>query len=126
MITLMSIRRRSILDPGFCVWFARDGVDQWDETTFPTREQAQRRARTIWAIDQQYQLYQKYRVEAGSVADFLTRYYKADRYTGRGAAYAATLLASYEAEVAAKGYCIICHYDSVTGQCVSYYTGTTL
>lgn len=68
-----------------------------------------------------YRLFLKDRVDAESVADFLTRYYKPDRYTGRGADYAACLLASKEEEVTTKGFALISHHDSITGNPVSYY-----
>lgn len=56
-----------------------------------------------------------------SVKDFLNRYYKPDRYTGRGEEYAAALLASYEKDVEDCGYTIISHHDSVTGGVVAYF-----
>lgn len=71
-----------------------------------------------------YEAYRKYQKPADSVADFLERYYKRDRYHGRGEAYAAVLLASYESEAAEKGCCWISYHDSVTGECVSYYPNT--
>ncbi len=61
------------------------------------------------------------KVPATSVADFLDRYYKPDRYHGRGADYAATLLASYEADFARDGYVIISHHDNVTGKIVAFF-----
>jgi hypothetical protein len=61
-------------------------------------------------------------VEAASVADFLSRYYKADRYTGRGAEYVQTLRNSCERDVREKGYCCISQHDSNTGNIV-FYTG---
>lgn len=45
-----------------------------------------------------------YHVEANSVADFLARYYKPERYTGRGEDYAACLLASHEEHLAEEGF----------------------
>ena len=65
--------------------------------------------------------YQQYAVPASSVADFLARYYKADRYTGRGEDYAATLLKSYEERFEADGYVIISHHDSKAGEIVAYF-----
>ena len=64
-----------------------------------------------------------YRAEAESVADFLARYYKPERYTGRGEEYAAHLLASHEEHLAEEGYDFITHHDSITGRVVSFYGG---
>ena len=61
------------------------------------------------------------RREADSVADFLARYYKPDRYTGRGPEYAAGLLAAYTKEYNEKGWLMISRHDSVTGWVVSWY-----
>ena len=65
--------------------------------------------------------FRKNRVKAKSVADFLDRYYKPDRYRGRGAEYAATLLKSYQEDVEQDGWTIISHHDSATGQVVAYF-----
>lgn len=59
-------------------------------------------------------------VQADSVKDFLERYYKPDRYRGRGEEYAASLLASHEARYQAYGYDLISRHDSVTGQAVYF------
>lgn len=61
------------------------------------------------------------RVEAASVADFLDRYYRPDRYRGRGEEYAAGLLASHQQDFAKHGYDLISRHDSVTGQAVAYF-----
>lgn len=61
------------------------------------------------------------RAEAASVADFLDRYYKPDRYRGRGEEYAAGLLASHQQDFAKHGYDLISRHDSVTGQAVAYF-----
>lgn len=68
-----------------------------------------------------YKKMRDYQVEAKSVVDFLDRYYKPERYTGRGEEYAAALLASYEEEVRRDGYTLISRHDSVTGKVVSYF-----
>lgn len=68
-----------------------------------------------------YARYQQYEMPAADVADFLARYYKADRYTGRGDDYAAALLQSYEERFEADGFVIISHHDSRSGEIVSYY-----
>lgn len=62
-----------------------------------------------------------YRVEAKSISDFLARYYKPERYNGRGEDYASCLLASHEEHLAEEGYDFITHHDSITGRVVSFY-----
>ena len=61
------------------------------------------------------------RVAADNVADFLERYYLRDRYHGRGADYAACVLASHERDFERQGYTIISRHESVTGQVVAYF-----
>lgn len=68
-----------------------------------------------------FDLFQKNKVSAKSVADFLDRYYKQDRYIGRGQEYAETLLASHEQEFREYGVDFISCHESVTGQIVAYY-----
>lgn len=69
-------------------------------------------------------LFRQYTVtDVATVAEFLRRYYKPDRYTGRGAEYAAVLLASHQADFDRDGFDIISHHDSVTGQVVAFYGG---
>jgi len=65
--------------------------------------------------------YKKYKVQAASVADFLDRYYKTNRYYWRGVEYAALLLKRYEKEFADQGYVFISRHDSKTGEIVSYF-----
>lgn len=65
-------------------------------------------------------LFAKYAAKAKSVSDFLDRYYRRERYTGRGAEYASGLLASYEKDFSEEGICWISHHDSVTGDVVSF------
>ena len=60
-------------------------------------------------------------VPAKSVADFLDRYYKPDRYRGRGEEYAKILLESYEKEFREKGYTCISRHDNVTGRFIAYF-----
>jgi len=64
-------------------------------------------------------------VPASSIADFLERYYRPDRYHGRGEDYAACLLASHEHDFQTYGYDIISRHDSVTGQVVAFFGPTT-
>jgi len=66
-------------------------------------------------------LIKAYRVEATDVADFLERYYRPERYHGRGEEYAAELRQSYEKEYQEQGYCFISRHDSVTGRTVSFF-----
>lgn len=54
-------------------------------------------------------------VHAESVGDYLNRYYKPDRYRGRGEKYEKELLKSYKEELKEKGYVITSHYDNVLG-----------
>jgi hypothetical protein len=61
------------------------------------------------------------RVEAASVAEFLDRYYRPERYKGQGEEYAAVLLASHEKDFRENGYDIISHHDSVTGKVVAIF-----
>lgn len=69
-----------------------------------------------------YETFLKYKVsDVSSVAEFLDRYYKKDRYTGRGQEYAAGLLKTYEGEFKKDGYTFISHHDSVTGKVVAFY-----
>jgi hypothetical protein len=80
-------------------------------------------ARTLPALRRLAQmcLFYSARVEAESIADFLERYYKPDRYHGRGEDYAAILLASYQENYESNGYKAISHHDSATGRTVSYF-----
>ena len=66
-------------------------------------------------------MFENNRVDAESVSDFLDRYYKKDRYHGRGADYAAALLASHEHNFEVNGYDIISRHDSVTGEVVAFF-----
>lgn len=56
-----------------------------------------------------------------TIEDFLTRYYKPERYTGRGEGYAASLLACYQQEFEAHGWEFISRHDSVTGRPVALF-----
>ena len=60
-------------------------------------------------------------VPAKSIEDFLNRYYKPERFRGRGEEYAACLIASHQRDFDREGYDIISHHDSVTGQVVAYF-----
>ena len=61
------------------------------------------------------------RVDAASVEDFLDRFYLPARYRGRGADYAASVLASHQRDFLQRGYDIISRHESVTGEVVAYF-----
>lgn len=55
-------------------------------------------------------------VPATSVKDFCERYYKHDRYEGRGPLYTLAVLLCQESALESEGYCLISRHDSVTGK----------
>lgn len=55
------------------------------------------------------------------VEDFLSTYYRPNRYKGRGKEYAAGLLASAQARFEQYGHTLISRHDSTLGQAVWYY-----
>jgi hypothetical protein len=71
-----------------------------------------------WVLNIPHRIYTGWHKATGieTVAQFLDRFYKPDRYTGRGAEYASTLLASHELDFITTGYDLISHFDSVTGE----------
>ncbi|MBU8901709.1 MAG: hypothetical protein KOO69_03130 [Victivallales bacterium] len=71
--------------------------------------------------EQTYDFFKDCAVSAESVQNFLDRYYKHDRYKGRGEEYSAHLLASYEREFAERGFCTISLHDNVIGKHISFY-----
>ncbi|WP_430510879.1 hypothetical protein [Gottfriedia solisilvae] len=68
-----------------------------------------------------YSLFKKYQVAAQNVSDFLNKYYKQERFTGRGEEYANSLIESNEKDLKEYGFCCISKHDSVTGEIVSFY-----
>ena len=69
-----------------------------------------------------FELFKSNRVtDVKTVAEFLDRYYRPDRYTGRGEEYAAVLLKSHEEEFNESGVDWISKHDSLTGSVVSFY-----
>jgi hypothetical protein len=66
-------------------------------------------------------IYEQYRVEATSVEDFLDRYYKPERFRGRGEEYAVALIASHTADFERDGYDVISRHDSVTRRTVAFF-----
>ena len=69
-----------------------------------------------------YESFKKYQVtDVTTVAEFLDKYYKPERYTGRGEEYANILLNSYTERMHNNGFVTISHFDSITGRDVSFY-----
>lgn len=69
-----------------------------------------------------FELFRSCRVtDVKTVAEFLDRYYRKDRYTGRGTEYAAVLLESHEADFDKFGVDWISQHDSNTSEVVSFY-----
>ena len=56
-----------------------------------------------------------------SIGEFLSRYYRRDRYQGRGEEYAAAVLSSAQEYFEQRGHTLISRHDSVLGQAVWYY-----
>lgn len=56
-----------------------------------------------------------------TLEDFMNKYYKGSRYTGRGEEYANTLLQSYKQDLEKRDFVFISHHDSNTGKIVSFY-----
>ena len=56
-----------------------------------------------------------------TVAEFLDRYFRKDRYTGRGKEHAALILARHEEGFELWDVDWISRHDSVTGKVVSFY-----
>ena len=74
---------------------------------------------------ERWSLYESWKKDAvtdvNTVEEFLRRYYKPDRYTGRGAEYAACVLKSHTEHLQRHGYDLISRHESVTGQVVTFY-----
>lgn len=69
-----------------------------------------------------FDLFKSYKVnDVNSVAEFLDRYYKKDRYTGRGKEYAAAVLKSHEKCFEVDGVDWISKHESRTGEVVAFY-----
>lgn len=69
-------------------------------------------------------IFAEYAVEASSLEDFLNRYYRHDRYKGRGEEYAAAVLKSNSEYLEKYGIAWIDSKSSATGATVSYIAGT--
>jgi len=61
------------------------------------------------------------KVKAKNIEDFLNRYYRPERFHGRGEEYAQAVIKSAKEHFAEFGYDIITHHSSVTGQTVSFF-----
>ena len=59
--------------------------------------------------------------DVSSVEEFLKRYYKKDRYDGRGLEYAQLILVNCKKEFEEIGMTYISRFESVTGEVVSFY-----
>lgn len=64
-------------------------------------------------------------VVATSLDDFLERFYKHERYRGRGEDYAAAVRAQCEEELHREGFTFITRHSSVTGKTAAYYPATS-
>lgn len=64
--------------------------------------------------------------DVNTISEFLDRYYKHDRYKGRGEEYASCLLSSHENDFIKHGVDTISHHDSNTGTVVAFYDMATL
>ncbi len=70
---------------------------------------------------QDHRLFKKYAVHnVLTVGEFLKKFYRPERYTGRGEEYAKVLFDSYTAQYADEGIVWISKHDSVTGKLVSF------
>ena len=58
--------------------------------------------------------------DCDSVEMFLDKYYKHERFHGRGEEYASLLINGRKQDLKEDGICIISHFDSVTGRTVSF------
>ena len=58
-----------------------------------------------------------------NIAEFLDKYYKSDRFRGRGKEYADGLIVSYEKDLSDYGYTLISRHDSNTGQVIYFVKG---
>jgi len=61
-----------------------------------------------------------------SVEEFALKYYRPERYTGRGEEYAAVCLNGLKKAIQLSGYCFLSHHESITGEVVSYYPTPTM
>lgn len=55
-----------------------------------------------------------------TIKDLLEKYYKQERYTGRGQEYADVVLNSHTKDLAEQGYTIISRHECVLGEAVFF------
>lgn len=67
------------------------------------------------------QLWADSKVEASSLEDFLTRFYKSDRYEGRGKEYAEAIRNGARRDLSKDGVTIISRHDNITGATVAHF-----
>jgi hypothetical protein len=66
--------------------------------------------------------YRQYAVtDVNSVDEFMTKYYKREKYTDRKNGYAESLLNDYKNYFAKNGFCVIISIDSNTGNLVTFF-----
>lgn len=69
-----------------------------------------------------FEIFKSCRVtDVKTVAEFLDRYYRKDKYTGRGEEYAATVLESHEKDFKELGVDWISRHESNIGEVVAFY-----
>lgn len=73
------------------------------------------------AVSRAWSENRKNAVGAESVEDFLSRYMKPERFTGRGQDYVDHIIKSYTDELEKYGFCFITHHSSVTGKEIAFY-----
>ena len=61
-----------------------------------------------------------------SVDEFALKYYKPERYSGRGDEYASICLNHLKEDVRLSGYCILSNFESITGDYVAFYPVPTM
>lgn len=59
--------------------------------------------------------------DVDNVEKFLDKYYRKDRYAGRGLDYANAVLQSHQESLSRFGHTLISRHDSILGQAVWFY-----
>lgn len=79
-----------------------------------------------YAKNSPYQIFKDCKVDdVKTVSEFLDKYYKHDRYKGRGEEYAAVILNSHEEDFKRFGMDWISRHESRTGEVVAFYPDDT-